>query len=1291
MKLKEFLNTNKILKAILMAFSCILVFLFFIYFLIHNNILKLKGEIYNLKDNNGVLQFEMNDVKDSINDDKTYIDFGFEDTKTIKVVADFNDTESDNKKIEFDIDEGLTYRSYPTLSLTYNDIETKITENDNLYTAIKEVEKPTVENQPYSSFDIKKSAYGKLVYYINSNVSKIEISINIKLDQLKFYENKYKDAAIKVNAYKDNEKVGEISKNVFYDGNGKLTYSTSLSSIKGYTSKVLPSASKNYYGLTYSIDNSAVYKFSNNTKLQYIPYFKSKTYKIYLPSETTFDVNDPNCIVNSYTPDDISYDETLNLVTITYNSYKPILYGIGIKYKVNNVNEYKIYEAKEKSSVYYELYDGTKKEDIVDKKFNVEIVDPSLVSSKLKIDAYDAYEDKDDETFVYGPIFRLRNEDPIDIEDTVLEYKIDSNYEAVKATFPKPLNSTIYDVYYKTNKNNNWIKYEKIDNNTQLFSISKNNVGLESDEYFTQVKATISNFESGYQSSVAAPKRNDNATVYGNLKSGAKKALVEFYSYSKNEDYASCYENTDEDKCKTWNHLTGKVIYTNDNIAAPVSGDTNFKIDKKTVSSGDSFTVSGILNAFTYYPYGTRLYIDNTKIYLRQPKGLTINLSSINLKNEKNEPIDIQSKNIEKKTNSNGDTIYVINTNYKVGGYFTNNLDIKSLNLEVKYKVNNDCDISSISINELLSWGSDNYKESPINTITDKFDMNLNGKTEDKIYNTSNQSISILKTKSVIISTSIIKNNEISLPYDPENKDTILNLYSKDEFNYHVSIKNNTDGQINDYVLYLPIPKTGYDFGPKFQSKPFTWDMKLVKKPTLPSGYKILYAINNTRSNTVSYSDLTYVSNIDEDDLKNVVMIKIISTKKLVEGDSEELNIVLSSSESRISSIKKLGSLNIWNPISILNTTSISGEFKGNMVATKLLFPELSGRIFLDNNLNGIYDEDIDKIVLASKIELYKLKDDNLYELISLDGDILIDNKTGQYYINDSKYLNEGIYALKFTLPDEYNILENNVIDKSGWIKNIKVNGMPINNLNVPLLKYDLDFNIIKEEIVAKDESILVSINNISPNYFDIIKDDAKAYSWKVNENYTDYVEIEDNNDSKTVLKGLKEINKALIDVTISDKYGKKLTKNFYVTVKEDTKPVIEAEDMSLFVNDTFEFQKYIKEAYDYKNNKIVLDFGINGNASYQTDAIIEDDLLKKEGTYKVRYVVSDKYGNTGYKEINLYVKRKDINDVINDSINKLINPKTYDNIFTYVYILVGSMMAILLVIFKFIKQKEQN
>ena len=229
------------------------------------------------------------------------------------------------------------------------------------------------------------------------------------------------------------------------------------------------------------------------------------------------------------------------------------------------------------------------------------------------------------------------------------------------------------------------------------------------------------------------------------------------------------------------------------------------------------------------------------------------------------------------------------------------------------------------------------------------------------------------------------------------------------------------------------------------------------------------------------------------------------------------------------------------------------------------------------------------------------------------------------------------------------------------------------------------------EEIVAKDESALISINNILPSYFDIIKDDIKAYSWKVNENYTDYVEIEDNNDYKTIVKGLKEINQALLEVTINDKYGKKLTKNFYVTVKEDVKPVIEASDVSLFVNDRFEYEKYIKEAYDYKNSKILLDFKLNGNATYQTDAVIENGIVTKEGTYKIKYTVSDRYGNYGYKEINLYVKKKTINDVINDSINTITNPKTYDNIFTYVYILIGSALTITLIIFNFIKQKEQD
>ncbi|WP_151194684.1 hypothetical protein, partial [Listeria monocytogenes] len=44
---------------------------------------------------------------------------------------------------------------------------------------------------------------------------------------------------------------------------------------------------------------------------------------------------------------------------------------------------------------------------------------------------------------------------------------------------------------------------------------------------------------------------------------------------------------------------------------------------------------------------------------------------------------------------------------------------------------------------------------------------------------------------------------------------------------YTVKITNTTRGIASTFELYIPIPKTGQDFGDKFQSEPIKWDMKL--------------------------------------------------------------------------------------------------------------------------------------------------------------------------------------------------------------------------------------------------------------------------------------------------------------------------------------------------------------------------------------------------------------------------------------------------------------------------------
>ena len=133
-----------------------------------------------------------------------------------------------NKKIEFEIDEGLVYRSYPTLNVIDNDIETQIKESDNLYTAVKKVERPIIEDHLSTPSDIwKKSAYGKLTYYINSNVS----SWTAKGSKVYFVsvnpcDGGYSHLNSQINSFNNTLKSG-LSKNVKYiDTNSSLSFTT---------------------------------------------------------------------------------------------------------------------------------------------------------------------------------------------------------------------------------------------------------------------------------------------------------------------------------------------------------------------------------------------------------------------------------------------------------------------------------------------------------------------------------------------------------------------------------------------------------------------------------------------------------------------------------------------------------------------------------------------------------------------------------------------------------------------------------------------------------------------------------------------------------------------------------------------------------------------------------------------------------------------------------------------------------------------------------------------------------
>lgn len=1165
------------------------------------------------------------------------------------------------------------------LSVNDSYFESEIASDDNLYSAVSSVDTPTIIDNNSNLTNYEKSAYGTLTYHINDNISSVKISINISLDQLRYYGAIKISDFLNISASSNNVDVGVVSKNLNEVDNVNTIFATNKYGIMGYTEKAYPNA----YGNTIY---SGIYRRTNNNLSQYttyLPYYNKIVYTLYYPEHTTYDsIVSAGVALPEGTTIDVFPDDRKVVVTIYKYNYRHN-YGLGVRYKVDNQEsgayDYDKYLAPNNDTIEITYYDGTIKNFDTNSKNYINIVDPATYVNKLKlsnlnanVNVYGLVDDYDDSTFTWAPCFSISNDMADSVTNQTLEYTIDPNFQAVAAVFPKPGASTISNIQYKTNKSDEWMSYNKSITGTVFY---KSYVNLDADEYFTAVKATISSYSISYNSAGGAAKALGNTNIYGNLKSDKTSATITLTTYDET------------DKENTTSSVTDTITHSNDSYVSSSNLENIFSFSNNVVSTGGSVSLSGEFSIYSYL-YGNMLYIDNTQIYIREPKGISIDVDNLTLTDHQNHTtVDYTYKVVKNKYDEN---IYIISTNYRTGRFLTESLITKTLDFSVNININSDCELNSVSINDLLSWGS--KTATGVTYIkNDVYDFDGDGiyydadhKTET-VMNVSSKILAIQPSKSVTITTKIIKDNSESLPYNPNNAGTIMNLYSSDTFDYKIKIKNSTDDKINSYILYLPIPKTGYNYGEKFQSEDFSWDMKLSSIPNIPSGYTIEYGINKTRSNTIDLNDIEFKSNISTSELDNVVMIKISSTKQLESGDSDDFDITLATNETKESGLTKLETVNIWNPLSILTSSSISGEFKGNSVATKLLIPELSGLIFEDKNMNNVYDSGVDKFGINATADLYKLTNN---EYVKVEGaSINVNTETGKYDIDDSNYLSNGTYAIKFNLPNGYKVYNLDSVSMDGWIKNINVTGVPIDNLNVALINYDLGFDI-DNQILKVDEETEVSIYNIIPDYFNDVKNDTLAYNFEVNSNFTEDVSIVNNNDGTAAIKGLKPVVNAIIEASIYDKYGSVLTKSINVTVVSDASPKIKADNVSIYLNDKIEFEKYITEAYDYKNNKIELSYEDNANVSFESSIPNDNGIATKVGTYQIKYEVTDSYGNKGSKTIKINVKEKTIIDTIKDVIT---SPITKDSIITYVLLEIVSIMAIITLIIIKIKMSKNR
>jgi hypothetical protein len=162
---------------------------------------------------------------------------------------------------------------------------------------------------------------------------------------------------------------------------------------------------------------------------------------------------------------------------------------------------------------------------------------------------------------------------------------------------------------------------------------------------------------------------------------------------------------------------------------------------------------------------------------------------------------------------------------------------------------------------------------------------------------------------------------------------------------------------------------------------------------------------------------------------------------------------------------------------------------------------------------------------------------------------------------------------------------------------------------------------------------------------------------------------VYDKNSSRIEIEGLKEtVDDVKVCALVVDRYNNKKEKCAKVKVKESLAPIVKAEDAHILVGSKIKYEEYLKEATDYKDNKIKLDF--NKNVKIKTNIVEENGIATKVGVYDVTFEVTDDYGNIGSTKIKIYV----------DPISAIItNPSTYDNVIINIVIIVISSIIVIL------------
>lgn len=1079
--------------------------------------------------------------------------WGNGDIKEVTATVEFGDSTSEGKKVNFTLPDGMRFvtvpvpSNYQAPSSVDSSILSYLGSSDPLSVAINSATVPDLETT------YNKATFGTVSYELDKGTEKASFTFSVRVDAAKYYGATDLQAPIKVESFVNGGTTPAASAEqaIHAEGNKVVGYANQ-DHVKTmfrnwYDSKWLKevtasSAAYESYNYTkpYSVVNALNQQDARGARVYMA---KHVTTTLYYPEGMEFvGVADSN---GNLSPSNANktitdYPEENKVVIefnqLNYNGVNDAVYSV--KYKVPEGTPAGTYTAAKAPHAVITTYDGQVFESdaltkdakdlttVADLDTCV-VVDPG--ENKMNLIASDGSLNPDNETWA-GSI-RIDNKQIAGVKtDQMYQIEFDPNWEAYMVNLP--FDSTMPDneitgVLYKTNLNSDYRPYTGAltKNNNQSYRLDAQAAGLKEGEYFTVVRANVGAFSPGYVSSEgSAIYRWNSTTSYGKAKPGITS--VKFTG--------SVWATGHQDTTKSTGVSTYSVPDTTTSAADGTA--TFYNTDGtaiQTAKAGDTVNTKATLT-LNDYPFGTATVLNDPVVYLQEINGTTIKPSTIKLTDQDGNNVDFT---VEQETASNGSKVYVLKTtDTTVGAYvgYPTKKQYLNLSYDTVFDVTLDSTIS-MDAQDVIAWGGPDVASAvSYNSFDDMgIDINQNGVTDEKLLSVQASPLNVSKQDTVVVQTFLSLAGEGAKDPYVEGEDSTVSYFTPGtDADYTVQITNTASSAANTFELYIPIPKTGQNFGPQFQDEAFNWDMKLSRALPLTTDQQAQFEVGYATAATADDYESAGLYTDTVTDFSKVNMVRIKVKTQINAGETQTFEVPLNVDETfdSATSDNKIGERDVYNPYYRVVTNTFSGSLSGTKVGAELVIGEVSGKLFNDKDANGIYEDTKgDEALAGETVELYKWNEDtSTYEPATHNG-TNVTTKTeadGSYKFDYNDGVGYGTYAVKFPDKAGYQFspsgkgsdgsIDSDVVSSGadkGWFKEIDSTIPESQYINAGYYAYtpeqDLKVNL-NEKLVQAGSSLEITLpkvastsgqaaeDTIEPEFFNNIQASSDGYKWTV-------------------------------------------------------------------------------------------------------------------------------------------------------------------------------------------------